>query len=309
MNGKPLAIIGAPSSAGAFAPGQEKAPAALRDAGLIEILTAGGRDVADHGDTARFRWRPDREHPTAQNVEAVLRTACDVEEKVRHAVAQGSWPLVIGGDCTVELGTVAGHLPSAEQIGLLYFDLHPDLNVPDMGERRPGALDWMGVAHMLGEVGTVDRLSRFGPRHPLLDDHEVLFFGYGPSQATSWEQEIIKRRALKCIRDDEVSEDPEAAADRALGLLGADVDRILVHFDVDVIDFTDAPLSEHTGRNQGLRFDHAMRALKRLLASPNVAALTITELNPDHGEEGGATIRCFAEALSDALTNPSRAAT
>lgn len=299
---KPLAIIGAPSSAGAFAPGPEKAPAALRDAGLIEMLTERRLNVADHGDTALFRWRPDRGQPTAQNVDAVLRTALDVEQKVRRAVSEGCWPLVIGGDCTVGLGTVAGHLPTADSIGLLYFDLHPDLNVPDVGERRPGALDWMGVAHMLGEVGTVDRLSRFGARHPLLADHEILFFGYGPRQTTAWEHEVIERRALKCIPVEEVCNDPEAAADRALGLLEPEVDRILIHFDVDVIDFTDAPLSEHTGRNQGLCFDHAMRALEQLLANSKVAALTVTELNPDHGEEDGSTIRRFAEALSDALT-------
>lgn len=175
MMRKPLAIIGAPSSAGAFAPGQEKAPAVLRNAGLIEMLTERGLNVADHGDTARFRWRPDREHPTEQNVEAVLRTALDVEQKVRRAVSEGCWPLVIGGDCTVGMGTVAGHLPTTDAIALLYFDLHPDLNVPDVGERQPGALDWMGVAHMLGEIGTVDRLSRFAARYPLLADHEILF--------------------------------------------------------------------------------------------------------------------------------------
>jgi arginase len=57
-----------------------------------------------------------------------------------------------------------------------------------------------------------------------------------------------------------------------------------VHFDVDVIDFTDFPLSENTGRNEGLAYDDALTALRALLASPLLAGVTITELNPDHVE-------------------------
>ena len=81
---------------------------------------------------------------------------------------------------------------------------------------------------------------------------------------------------------------------------------MLVHFDVDVIDFTDAPLSENTGRNEGLTLDQAFQALRVLLASPNFAALTITELNPDHGEEGGATLDRFVAGLVGALATASR---
>lgn len=84
-----------------------------------------------------------------------------------------------------------------------------------------------------------------------------------------------------------------------------------MHFDVDVIDFTDVPLSENVGRNQGLAHDHALQALDRLLASPRVAGLTITELNPDHAEDGAQSIERFATAVANslarsaALTRPS----
>ena len=61
-------------------------------------------------------------------------------------------------------------------------------------------------------------------------------------------------------------------------------DRLLVHFDVDVIDFTDVPLSENWGRNEGLSFDDAQRVLADLVASPCLAGLTISELNRDHAD-------------------------
>jgi arginase len=87
-------------------------------------------------------------------------------------------------------------------------------------------------------------------------------------------------------------------------------DRFLVHFDVDVIGFTDVPLSEHSGRNQGLPFDTALRAFAALVTSPRLAGITITELNSDHAEDGAAGVRQFAGAvaagLSRALVHPTQ---
>ena len=74
-----------------------------------------------------------------------------------------------------------------------------------------------------------------------------------------------------------------------------------MHFDVDVVDFTDTPLSENWGRNEGLAFENALRALRALLAAPGLAALTITELNPDHIEEGSDAIERLARALAEGL--------
>ncbi|RWD85304.1 MAG: hypothetical protein E5V25_02865 [Mesorhizobium sp.] len=103
-----LNIIGAATSAGAYSPGQEQAPAAFRRHGLAEALASRGRTIRDHGDVASFRWRPDPSQPQAMNLEAV-RHACDVvASHVATAIAAQEDVLVLGGDCTVELGTVAG---------------------------------------------------------------------------------------------------------------------------------------------------------------------------------------------------------
>jgi len=75
-------------------------------------------------------------------------------------------------------------------------------------------------------------------------------------------------------------------------------ERVLVHFDVDVIDFTDTPLSENTGRNEGLAYEDAVQALKALLQSPRFAGLTLTELNPDHTETGAGSLEQLARDLA-----------
>lgn len=294
-----LGVIGVPTSAGAFAPGQEQAPAALRQAGLLDVLQEMGADVRDHGDREVWRWRPDREHPGAQNVAAIVEIVSDTARRVGTSIDSGETTLVLGGDCTVGIGTVAGHVATRERVGLIYFDTHADLNVP--AAVPEGALDWMGMAHMLAEDGAVAELVAAGPRTPLLEPADVLLFAWGPDQATAYEREAIARRGLSAIPADEVAADPEGAAARACALMEDRCDRLLVHFDVDVIDFTDVPLSENTGRNQGLAFDHALRALDGLLASPRLAGLTITELNPDHTETGAGTLERFASAVARSL--------
>jgi arginase len=298
VNG-PLAVVGVPTSAGAFAPGQEQAPAALREAGLLERLRSLGVDVRDHGDREPWRWRPDRERRRAQNAGKVVEIVQDTASRVADALRESEATLVLGGDCTVGIGTVAGHVAARERVGLLYFDAHADLNVP--ASVREGALDWMGLAHMLGEEGAVPELVSAGPRAPLLTADQVLLFGWDPDQSTGFERAVIERRGIAIVPVHEVAADPEDAAARAVGLAGGRCDRLLVHFDVDVIDFTDMPLSENWGRNEGLAYDHALRALAVLLASPKLVGLTITELNPDHTEQGAESLERFATVVADSL--------
>jgi arginase len=296
---RPLGVVGVPTSAGAFAPGQEQAPRALREAGLLESLRHLGVDVRDHGDREAWRWRPDREHRRAQNVDKIVEIVQDTARRVADSVGQGEVTLVLGGDCTVGIGTVAGHVIAGERIGLVYFDTHADLNVPDsVGE---GALDWMGLAHMLGETGAAPELVTCGPRVPLLDPELVLLFGWGPEQATAFERTVIERDSITVVPVDEVAAGPEGAAARGRELIETRCDRFLVHFDVDVIDFTDVPLSENSGRNEGLPYDKALQALDVLLASHRFAGLTITELNPDHAEQGAGSIVRFATDVGGSL--------
>ena len=299
MSGR-LGVIGVPTSAGAFAPGQEQAPQALRDAGLLDLLRRSGVEVRDRGDCESWRWRPDRENRRAQNLTKVVEIVQDTARRVREAALDGEVTLVLGGDCTVGIGTVAGHVAAGERVGVIYFDSHADLNVPESVSE--GALDWMGLAHMLGEPGAAQQLVGAAGGAPLLEPRQVVLFAWGPDQATGFEREVIERRAIETVRVAEVAADPEGAAARARRLIEDRCDRLLVHFDVDVIDFTDVPLSENWGRNEGLSFDDALGALETLLSSPRLAGLTITELNPDHAERGAGGIERFAAAVAGSLS-------
>jgi arginase len=292
-------LLGVPTSAGAFAPGQELAPSALRAAGLVDRLRRGGVELEDLGDSEVWRWRPDRARPRAQNLPEVVRIVRETAGRVESALRSAGPLVILGGDCTIELGTVAGHLAAGAEIGLVYFDLHPDLNTADSA--RPGALDWTGMAHALAVEGAEPELVGAGPSTPLLRDDQVLFLAYGPEQARPFELATMESRGLERVDVDAVARDPKGEARRAIDEFASRFDRLLVHFDVDVIDFTDAPLSENTGRNEGLPFEAAMAALSVLLAADNLSALTVTELNPLHGDEEGQTLGRFAGRLAEGL--------
>lgn len=276
-------LIGAPTSAASHSPGQEKAPTALRRAGLVEHLEAAGLTVSDHGD-----------------LPSVVAVAGRVADQVEAALRAGETPLVIGGDCTIELGVLAGAQRTGLDPALLYFDAHPDLNTPR--SVREGALDWMGVAHALGEPEATVELSRVGPRFPLLANNRVVFFGLVPFELTAWEQQVFARRSLRGYPVDRIAGRARAAAAEALADVAGRADRFFVHFDVDAIDFVDFPIADYPQLNAGLTFRDAIAALGVFAASPRFAGLTITEFNPDHADEEGELAKTFVAAVAQALT-------
>jgi arginase len=295
-----LGIFGSPTSAAAYAPGQEKAPRALRDAGLIEALEGAGLSVVDTGDLPVWRWRPDLTSPFAQNLDAVVDYVRRTEAGVRDIVGRGEIPLVLGGNCTIELGTVAGCLSKFSKVGLIYLDGQTDLNLPTTTTH--GALDYMGMSHMLGLEGALPALSKFGPRFPLLQPADVFFCGIERGQLTAFENETITRLNLPYVSSTDLAKDPERGAKKILDEWAAPFERLLIHFDVDVLNFFDAPLAENYTRNLGLTLDQAIRALGVFASHEKFGGLTIAELNPDHGEEDGSTLKRFIAGLATALS-------
>ena len=233
------------------------------------------------------------------NVEAVARGVREVAVRVEAAVRAGELALVLGGDCTVGVGTVAGAVAAGTEPRLVYLDLHPDLNTPS--SVPDGALDWMGVAHLLDVPGADARFAGAGPRRPLLRDDDVVLLGRDPAQSTESERELVAARELSAIDVAALAADPREAAARARDAATAGGRPFLVHFDVDVIDFSDVPLSENTGRGIGVPFATALAALEALAADDAPLAITVTELNPHHGAPDGSDVARLATALARAI--------
>jgi arginase len=295
-----LAVIGAPSGAGACGVGQEQTPAAIRAAGLIDQLGRVGFQVDDLGDSPVVPWRPDRANPRAQNLHAVLETVQTTTKRVANAlVERDRLALVLGGDCTVGIGAVAGIRQAMGPVALAWFDLHSDLNTP--ATASDGALDWMALGHLLAVEGAEPTLTAAAGNAPLLDPGQVVLFAHAMSHSTRFERQEIERLGLARVALEEVRGDPEGAASHALQLLANRSDHYAIHLDVDVVDFTDAPLSEHPSRNTGLKLDQMLRALRVLASGPGLVAITLAELNPHNAAADDGLLERFAAVLADAI--------
>jgi arginase len=292
-----VGLLGVPSSAAAHGPGQEKAPAALRGAGLLDALAGAGVRVVDYGDLPVVRWRPDHGQRRPHNLDAVLGVLREAAGQVGRIVADGRVPLVLGGECTVTIAVLSAFLDQGIEPALLYMDGGVDLFTP--ATNPTGILDSMVVAHLLDEPGAAHELAGFGPHRPLLGDDRLLLFSY--TDYPGDEHDVMVRRDLPRLPAEQVRGRPAEAAGEALAQVGAAADRFLLHLDVDVVDFLDLPVADIPQHNDGLRFDEAMACLAAFARHEGLAGLTITEFNPDHGAEDGSTAHQLVRGLAGAL--------
>jgi arginase len=290
-----LSIIGAPTSAGAYGLGQERTPALFREHGLVDALADNGLDVVDRGDGRRAPWLADPAHPKAGNADTVIAVATELADSVAAAFAADHDVLVLGGDCTLELGTVAGAIADGASVGLAYVDLDTDLHTPETGD---GVLDWMGVAHLLDVPGAHDAVAGLGPRRPLLEPSALRVFA--AENITPPERAVVDRLGLYVEPLAAVVDEPAAVADRTREW-AASFDRLLVHVDIDVLDYTKFPIAHEVRDTPGLELSQLTRLLRDLCALPNWRALTLTEINPDHAPDERDSFRQLIGMLVEVL--------
>src|SRR5689334_3399057 len=223
--GRLVSVLGVPTSAGSHNPGQDKAPAAWRAAGLIGALEAAGLDVEDRGDLPATPFRPVEPDGGPRDTDRVVEVARRVATEVASIRAAGRLPLVLGGDCTITLGALDGF----GEGGLVYFDGDADLTTPEGSGSQ--VADTMGMTHMLG--GGSPRLARLGSRYPLLRPGQVVLFGFDPAELDTGEWTELVARHLYAAPAPAVRADPTGEAQRARGYLDRRSVSYLVHFDVE----------------------------------------------------------------------------
>jgi arginase len=291
-----LSIIGAPTSAGAYGPGPGRTPGVFREHGLVTALRDSGRDVVDRGDGRTAPYEPDDDNPTARNADTVVAVATELADSVAVAFGDDHDVLVLGGDCTVELGTVAGSIVDDASVGLAYVDLDTDLNTPETGD---GVLGWMGVAHLLDVPGALDGLAGLGRRRPLLDPAAVRVFA--AENITPAERAVVDRLGLHVEPLAEVVDDPAAVLERTRAW-AASYDRLLVHVDIDVLDYTKFPIAEEVRDTPGLELPQLTRLVRNLCGLDNWRALTVTQIDPDHAPDQADTFQQLIAMLVAALS-------
>ena len=289
-------LIGVPSSAAAHWPGIEKAPAALRSAGLLDALRSAGLTVTDHGDLPVVGWQAERQAGAPNNVNAVAGVVQATAAAVGDVLEHGDVPFVLGGECTVVIGVVDALLRRGGDVGLVYVDGGQDLMIPVDHPDEP-ILDGMGVAHLLDLPGCVGEIADLGVRRPMLDAARIAFVGYADG-----EEDVHGLVCSARFPATDVAADPVATARAAIAAVTAVASSFVVHVDVDVLDFFDTPAADVPIFGRGLTLPQLVAVLRVLFADPRCAAATFVEHNPDHGNPDGSTTRMLVDALAMAFT-------
>jgi arginase len=292
---KKIALIGAPSSAAGFMPGSEKAPAALRAAGLIERLQSAGYEVTDYGDCAPRHFAEDDEHRRARNLPEIVAGLNEPKTRAEIAVKSGAFVLVLAGDCAQVIGLLTGARRYYKNLNLLWFDRDADLNTP--ASTPSGRIDGMVVAHIIGKGAP--ELVRFWGESPIVREPEVTLFGL--DRLDPPEQEFLSKSPMKAVyAADILRQGASTAAREAAAHLHADTREFVLHLDTDVISQDDFP-AVNMPASGGLRFDDVRAALTEFARYKNLVGMDVAQYNPDKDSDGSCA-RKLVELLAEALS-------
>jgi len=276
---KTVRIVGVPLDLGASRRGTDMGPSALRIAGLGAALRRLGYIVAREEDIpAPAMETRSTEHREARFKSEILDVCTKLALKVKSILQDNEFPMIIGGDHSIAMGTVSGvssfYRDQNKKIGLIWFDAHGDMNTP--GTSPSGNIHGMPLAHLLGQGD--DDLKNICGFHPKVDQENVVLIGVRDLDAG--ERRIIKESGIHTFTMREIDEQGMASvAAQALEIVNDGTAGFHVSFDVDGCDPTVIPGSG-TLVPGGVSFREAHLLLEYCADDGNLLSMEIVELNP-----------------------------
>jgi arginase len=280
---KTITLIGAPIEEGSGRRGAAMGPAALRIAGIDTVLAELGHTVHDDGDIRPQPARDLANHPGANNLQTVAAFARALNDAVHDAARKGHFPLILGGDHALSMGSVSGMARHSQEIGrplfVLWLDAHADFNSPSTSPS--GNMHGMPVAFFCGEAGFDGILPGGRPIVSPKHVHQLGIRSIDPA-----ERDAIGLRGVNVFDMRAVDERGAAAIMRDVLRAVSDANGLL-HVSLDV-DFLDPELAPGVGTTVpgGATFREAHLVMEMLCDSGLVTALDLVELNPFLDDRG-----------------------
>lgn len=294
-----ITVLGAPMDLGADRRGVDMGPSAIRYAGLAQALEELGFDCSDGGDLQVPR--PEESDPSAgapstgraKYLSATREVCTRLGTRIGDVLGNGSFPLVLGGDHSIAIGTVGG-VARSHETGVLWFDAHTDFNTP---ETTPsGNVHGMPLAAILGEGSFATDEWATAPAVP---EENVVIVGVrsvdeterpaiADSDVTVFTMSDIDHRGITEVVESAV----ETATDG--------VENLHVSLDLDMLDPTEAP-GVGTPVRGGVSYREAHAAMERLQAmDATLTSLELVEVNPildEHNRTAELAVELAASAL------------
>lgn len=276
---RPIHIINVPLDLGASRRGTDAGPSAFRIARLGHAIRYLGYSISSETDIPVPAMETRQASDTRARFKDEILTVCtQLANCTRELLDAGEWPLVIGGDHSIAMGTVSGisaHLQQTDQkLGLIWFDAHGDMNLPDTSPT--GNIHGMPLAHLLG-YGDKD-LSAILGASPAVEPENVVLIGI--RDIDNVERKFIRESGVTAFTMRDIDQlGMLEVANRALDVVNGGTAGFHVSFDLDGCDPEVIP-GTGTLVPGGVSFREAHLLLEECAANGRMTSLEVVELNP-----------------------------
>jgi arginase len=274
-----IAIIGAPMDLGAGRRGVDMGPSALRLACLNEKLSSLGYEIEDLGNVLVDQPETSPVGPVhARYLPQIAHTCTRLMEMVEHAADQSKVPLVLGGDHSIAIGTIAGmsnhYRKSSQKLGLIWIDAHADMNTPESSPS--GNIHGMPLACSIG-IGPRE-LTHLGGYAPKIDPSRVAIIGL--RSVDEAERKHVRAAGVHAYTMRDLDERGLRSVIReAIDRVSDGTTGFHLSFDMDSVDPSEAP-GVGTPVRGGMTYREAHLAMETIGDSGLMTSMEIVEVNP-----------------------------
>jgi arginase len=274
-----IKILGVPFDLGQERRGVDMGPFAVRAAGLNHALKSLGHHVEDAGNI-HVRL-PEEQHfgdRHAKYLKEIAETSQEVAHRIYQTLEGGYFPVSLGGDHSVAIGTQAGiskfYRDRDQAVSCFWIDAHADMNTPESSPS--GNVHGMPFAATLGH-GPEALTQIFGFAPKMRPDKCVLI---GVRDLDARERRIVRDSGVHVFTMREIDEQGmRAVAEKAIALASEGTAGFVVSFDMDAVDPDEAP-GVGTPARGGITFREAHLAMEMIADSRKMLAFELVEINP-----------------------------
>lgn len=272
-------MIGVPMDLGQLRRGVDMGPSAIRCAGVNERLESLCQDIEDLGDMTIGQREDEKEggEPASEelrNLKAITKASAKLAETVDKIVASGAFPLVLGGDHSIAIGTLAGLVKHYQNLGVIWYDAHADLNTKETSPS--GNIHGMPLAISLG-IGHEGLTGIYGKETKIKAENIVII---GARSLDDGEKELIRDKGIKVYTMHEIDRlGMTRVMEETIDYLRGRTDGVHLSLDLDALDPNDAP-GVGTPVAGGITYRESHLAMEMLEESKLITSAEFVEVNP-----------------------------
>ncbi|MFX3630847.1 MAG: arginase [Ectobacillus sp.] len=305
---KNISIIGVPMDLGQTRRGVDMGPSAMRYAGMVERLVNIGHEVEDLGDlfVERSKQIKQEDNPKLKNLGQVVEVCSELAHTVDSVLQRNRFPLVLGGDHSIAIGTLAGITKHKKNLGVIWYDAHGDLNTEEISPS--GNIHGMSLAASLGYGHPL--LTNLYGAYPKIKKENIVIIG--ARALDEGEKEFIYREGIKVFTMHEIDRMGMAAVMEETIRYLSHTDGVHLSLDLDGLDPHDAP-GVGTPVIGGLTYRESHLAMEMLAESGIITSAEFVEVNPILDEKNKTAITAvalmgslFGEKLKYGESSPER---